>query len=65
MTILNEEGIMNPYKIEMCVVDYTKDKEPLYKVRVYDKNGNIILSSNKVTKETAVKNIAEYCCVTL
>ena len=55
---------MSPYKIEMYVVDYSEDKEPLYKVRVYDKNGNIILSSNKVSKETAVKNIAEYCCVT-
>ena len=56
---------MSPYKIEMYVVDYSEDKEPLYKVRVYDKNSNIILSSNKVSKETAVKNIAEYCCVTL
>ena len=56
---------MSPYKIEMYVVDYSEDKEPLYKVRVYDKNGNIILSSNKVSKETAVKNITEYCCVTL
>lgn len=64
-TILNEEGIMNPYKIEMCVVDYTKDKEPLYKVKVYDKNDNIILSSNKVSKETAVKNIIDYCCVSI
>ena len=51
---------MSPYKIEMCVVDYTENKEPLYKVRIYDKNGNIILSSNKVSKETAVKNIADY-----
>ena len=57
--------IMNPYKIEMCVVDYTKDKEPLYKVKVYDKNDNIILSSNKVSKETAVKNIVDYCCVSI
>lgn len=64
-TILNKEGIMNPYKIEMCVVDYTKDKEPLYKVKVYDKNGNVMLSSNKVSKETAVKNIADYCCVSI
>ena len=64
-TILNKEGIMNPYKIEMCVVDYTKDKEPLYKVKVYDKNGNVMLSSNKVSKETAVKNIVDYCCVSI
>ena len=56
---------MTPYKIEMCVVDYSKDKEPLYKVRIYDKNDNVILSSNKLSKETAVKNIAAYCCVTL
>lgn len=56
---------MSPYKIEMCVVNYTKDKEPLYKVRVYDKNGNVILSSNEVSKETAVKNIVDYCCVSI
>ena len=56
---------MSPYKIEMCVVDYTEDKEPLYKVRVYDKNGNVMLSSNKVPKEIAVKNIADYCCVSI
>lgn len=56
---------MSPYKIEMYVVDYTEDKEPLYKVRVYDKNGNIMLSSNKISKETAVKNIADYCCVSI
>ena len=63
--LLKEEGTMSPYKIDMCVVDYTKDKEPLYKVKVYDKNDNIILSSNKVSKETAVKNIADYCCVSI
>lgn len=56
---------MSPYKIEMCVVDYAEDKEPLYKVRVYDKNGNVILISNKVSKETAVKNIADYCCISI
>ena len=56
---------MSPYKIEMCAVDYTEDKEPLYKVRVYDKNGDVMLSSNKVSKETAVKNIAEDCCVNI
>ena len=56
---------MSPYKIEMCVVDYTEDKEPLYKVRVYDKNGNVMLSSNKVPKEKEEKNIADYCCVSI
>lgn len=56
---------MNPYKIEMCVVDYTKEKEPLYEVKVYDKNGNVMLSSNKVPKEIAVKNIVDYCCVSI
>ena len=56
---------MSPYKIDMCVVDYSEDKEPLYKISVYDRNGNVILSSNKLSKETAVKNIAAYCCVTL
>lgn len=56
---------MSPYKIEMCFVGYTEDKEPLYKVIVYDKNGNVTLSSNKVSKETAVKNIANYCCVSI
>ena len=50
---------MSPYKIEMYVVDYSEDKEPLYNVRVYDKNDNIILSSNKVSKETAVKKILQ------
>lgn len=52
---------MNPYKIEMCFVGYTEDKEPLYKVRVYDKNGNVILSSNDIPKERAVRCIMEYC----
>ena len=56
---------MSPYKIVMCVVDYTGNKELLYKVKVYDKNGNVMLSSNKVSKETAVKNIADYCCVSI
>ena len=56
---------MSPYKIDMCVVDYTEDNEPLYMVKVYDKNSNVILSSNKVSKKTAVKNIAEYCCVSI
>ena len=56
---------MSPYKIEMFVNDYTEDKEPLYQVKVYDKDGKIILSSNNVIKEKAVKYIAEYCCVAL
>ena len=53
---------MSPYKIEMFVSGYTKDKQPLYKVRVYDKYGRVILSSKDVPKEKAVKNIATYCC---
>ena len=52
---------MSPYKIEMCMVGYTEDKEPLYKVRVYDENGNVILSSNDIPKERAVRCIMEYC----
>lgn len=53
---------MSPYKIEMFVHSYSKDKQPLYKVRVYDKRGRIVLSSKDVSKEKAVKNIASYCC---
>lgn len=56
---------MSPYKIEMCFVGYTEDKEPLYSVIVYDKNGNVILSSSNVSKETAVKCIANYCCINI
>lgn len=56
---------MSPYKIEMIVDSYTEDKEPLYKVRVYDKDGNIVLISNDNSKERAVKIIAQYCCVVL
>ena len=56
---------MNPYKIEMFVSGYTKDKKPLYKVRVYNKRGHIVLSSKDVPKEKAVKNIAAYCCKAL
>ena len=52
---------MNPYKIEMCFVDYAEDKEPLYRVKVYDKNGNVILSSDSISKEKAVRHIMEYC----
>lgn len=49
----------------MSVNSYTEDKEPLYKVRVYDKNGNVILTSNDMKKERAVKCIAECCCIAL
>ena len=52
---------MSPYKIEMVMVGYTEDLEPLYKVKVYDKNGNVILSSNDIPKERAVRCIMEYC----
>ena len=52
---------MSPYKVEMCMVGYTEDKEPLYKVRVYDENGNVILSSNDIPKERDVRCIVEYC----
>ncbi len=52
---------MSPYKIEMCFVGYTEDKEPLYKVMVYDKNGNVILSSKEIPKNRAVRCIMEYC----
>ena len=30
---------MSPYKIEMYVNSYAEDKEPLYKVMIYDRNG--------------------------
>ena len=56
---------MSPYKIEMYVNGYTEDKEPLYQVKVYDKDGNTILNSDDMTKEKAVKSIVDYCCVTL
>lgn len=56
---------MSPYKIEMFVSSYTKDKEPLYKIRVYDKNNKVILTSDSMTKEQAVKAIANYCCISI
>ena len=56
---------MSPYKIEMYVNSYADDKEPLYKVKVYDINGKLIKSTNDITKEKAVRAIADYCCVTL
>lgn len=55
---------MSPYKIEMFVSSYTKDKEPLYKVRIYGKDGKLMASTNDIPKERAVKAIANYCCVT-
>lgn len=54
---------MSPYKIEMYVNSYTEDKEPLYKVKIYDKNGKLIISSNVMSKEMAIKAIAMYCGV--
>jgi hypothetical protein len=56
---------MSPYKIEMIVNSYTEDKEPLYKVIIYDKNNIVRLYSTDIPKEKAVQYIAEYCCVTL
>lgn len=56
---------MSPYKIEMYVNSYTEDKEPLYKVRIYDRDGKLIANTNDVTKEKAIKSIANYCCVIL
>ena len=56
---------MNPYKIEMYVNSYTEDKEPLYNVRIYARNGKLIAYTNDITKEKAVKAIATYCCVIL
>ena len=56
---------MSPYKIEMYVNSYAEDKEPLYKVMIYDRNGKLIASSNDMPKEKAIKSIAHYCCVIL
>lgn len=56
---------MSPYKIEMFVSGYTKDKEPLYKVRIYDRDGKLMANTNDISKERAIKAIADYCCVTL
>ena len=46
---------MTPYTIEMCIVDYSKDKEPLYKVRIYNSDLNV----NQIVKNFAVdrKNV--------
>lgn len=56
---------MSPYKVEMRVNSYSEEKEPLYIVLVYDRDGNLILKSDDMTKEKAIKAIANYCCVTL
>ena len=56
---------MSPYRIEMFVSSYTKDKMPLYTVKVYSKDGKIIEIVGCMSKETAVRHIAEYCCVEL
>lgn len=53
---------MSPYKIEMCLVDYAEDKEPLYKVIIYDKDGEQIASINTIPKERAIEAIMNYCC---
>lgn len=54
---------MSPYKIEMAFVCYREDKEPLYIVRIFDRDGKQIAESDKITKEKAVKAIVNYCCV--
>lgn len=56
---------MSPYRMEMTVIRYTEDKTPMYIVRVYSNKGNTILTSKQMTKEEAVKCIAEYCGVML
>ena len=56
---------MSPYRIEMFVSSYTKDKMPLYTVKVYSKDGKVIEIAGCMSKETAVRHIAEYCCVEL
>lgn len=55
---------MSPYKIEMTFTCYGEDKEPLYTVIIFDRDGKQIASTNKISKERAVKAIANYCCVT-
>lgn len=56
---------MSPYKIEMYVNSYADDKEPLYKVKIYDRDEKLIGSTNDISKEKAIRVIANYCCVTL
>lgn len=56
---------MSPYKVEFFVYSYTKDKEPLYKIKIYDSDNNVMLESNGKTKEQAIKAIADYCCVSI
>lgn len=54
---------MSPYKIEMYVNSYTEDKEPLYKVKIYDRDGKLIGSTNDIPKEKAIRAIMNYCCI--
>ena len=54
---------MSPYRMEMTVIRYTEKKEPVYIVRVYSNKGTTMLTSKEMTKEQAVKCIAEYCGV--
>jgi hypothetical protein len=54
---------MSPFKIEMTFECYDENKEPLYVVRIFDRDGKQIGSTNKITKERAVKTIMNYCCV--
>ena len=56
---------MSPYKIEMTFACYGEGNEPLYVVRIFDRDGKQIASTNKITKERAIKSIANYCCVTI
>ena len=56
---------MSPYEIEMFVCRYNEYNEPLYMVRIYSRNGKIIASGSDMSKEEAVRAIANYCCVVL
>lgn len=54
---------MSPFKIEMTFECYGENKEPLYVVRIFDRDGKQMSSTNKITKERAVKFIVNYCCI--
>lgn len=57
---------MNPWKIEMIVSRYNENREPfLYALRIYDSYGKIAFGLTDISKEVAIKYIAEYCSVTL
>lgn len=57
---------MNPWKIEMTVSRYNENREPfLYALRVYDSYGKITFGLTDISKEAAIKYIAECCSVTL